>query len=107
MIKYRVVYTFEGRPKQKTYLAPDKTHIYQAFLRNMKGYDAELKEIIPIGKVYYGIWNDVKKEFQFGIKSPTIAGAIAQLTRKIGYDAKKWRFEPRIIEEINFEEKGG
>ena len=39
MIKYRVIYTFEGRPKQKTYLAPDKTHIYQAFLRNMKGYN--------------------------------------------------------------------
>lgn len=47
--------------------------------------------------VRYGIWNSVKKEFQFGIDEPSKKKAIEKLFHKIGNDARKWRFEVRRI----------
>ena len=41
----------------------------------------------------YGIWNSIKKEFQFGINEPTPEKARRKLFKKIGYDSYKWRFE--------------
>lgn len=49
----------------------------------------------------YGIWNTIKKEFQFGIKEPTKQKAQKKLFNKIGYDSYKWRFEVRKIPEQN------
>lgn len=46
----------------------------------------------------YGIWNTVKKQFQFGICEDTPALAEARLFQKIGNDARKWRFETRRLE---------
>lgn len=46
---------------------------------------------------YYGIWNSVKKEFQFGIKEPSKKKARQKLFDKIGNDARKWRFEVKEI----------
>lgn len=43
----------------------------------------------------YGIWNGMKKEFQFGICEDTPMLAEARLFQKIGDDARKWRFEAR------------
>ncbi len=43
----------------------------------------------------YGVYNTVKKEFQFGIKEPSKNKAWKKLFEKIGYDAYKWRFEIR------------
>ena len=48
----------------------------------------------------YGIWNDVTKQFQFGICEDTPALAEARLAQKIGRDHHKWRFEPRRIQEV-------
>lgn len=45
----------------------------------------------------YGIWNSNAKEFQFGIKEDSPMLAEARLVYKIGDDAKKWRFEVRIL----------
>lgn len=45
----------------------------------------------------YGIWNDVKREFQFGICEDTPALAIARLKHKIGRDSRKWRFRVRRL----------
>lgn len=45
----------------------------------------------------YGIWNDVKKEFQFGICEDTPMMAEARLYQKLGDDARKWRFQPRML----------
>lgn len=45
----------------------------------------------------YGIWNNVKKRFQFGICEDTPALAEARLFQKIGDDARKWRFEPKAF----------
>lgn len=45
----------------------------------------------------YGIWNTVKKAFQFGICEDTPMLAEARLFQKIGDDARKWRFEQRPI----------
>lgn len=44
-----------------------------------------------------GIWNSVRREFQFGIDEPTPKKAQQKLFEKIGYDSYKWRFEIRII----------
>ena len=42
----------------------------------------------------YMIWNDVQKEFQFpSICETTEKGANTLLFKKIGNDARKWRFE--------------
>ena len=45
----------------------------------------------------YGIYNTVKKEFQFGIKEPSKTKAWNKLFEKIGNDARKWRFEVKEI----------
>ena len=45
----------------------------------------------------YGIWNDVKKEFQFGICEDTPALAEARLKQKIGRDRHTWRFSVRRL----------
>lgn len=45
----------------------------------------------------YGIWNSMRKEFQFGICETTKAKAHRALFRKIGHNSLKWRFEPRYI----------
>ena len=45
----------------------------------------------------WGIWNCAKKEWQFGICEDTPMLAEARLYQKIGDDARKWRFEPRIL----------
>ena len=47
----------------------------------------------------YGIWNNRKKEFQFGIKEPSKRKAWQRLFDKIGNDARKWRFEVKAISE--------
>lgn len=47
----------------------------------------------------YGIYNTMKKEFQFGIKEDTKKKAFNKLFNKIGYDSYKWRFEVRRIPE--------
>lgn len=47
----------------------------------------------------YGIWNNCTKEFQFGIKEDSPMLAEARLVYKIGDDARKWRFEARILPE--------
>ena len=41
----------------------------------------------------WGIWNSIKKEYQFGISEDTPEKASKQLFQKIGKDAYKWRFE--------------
>lgn len=48
----------------------------------------------------WGIWNSVRKEFQFGISEDTPMLAEARLYQKIGDDAGKWRFEPRQLPEV-------
>lgn len=45
----------------------------------------------------WGIWNQVKKEFQFGIAEDTPMLARARLFQRIGDDARKYRFELRQI----------
>lgn len=49
--------------------------------------------------VHYGIWNNNKKEFQFGICESTVKKARQKLFKKIGYESYKWRFEVREIKE--------
>lgn len=45
----------------------------------------------------YGVYNRMKKEFQFGICEPSKKKAKNKLFQKIGKDAYKWRFEVRKI----------
>ena len=45
----------------------------------------------------YGIWNSATKKFIFGIKEDTPMLAEARLFQKIGDDARKWRFQTKII----------
>lgn len=45
----------------------------------------------------YGIWNDVKKEFQFGICEDTPALAEARLGKQKIRDSHKWRFSVRRL----------
>lgn len=47
--------------------------------------------------VKYGVYNTMKKEFQFGICEDSPMLAEARLHYLIGDDAKKWRFEFRPI----------
>lgn len=47
----------------------------------------------------YGIYNTMKKEFQFGIREETRQKAFDRLFKRIGYDSYKWRFEVRRIKE--------
>ena len=59
-------------------------------------------------KVYYhgipgkkfGIYNGAAKQFQFGISEDTPMLAMARLYQKIGDDAKKYRFEPKMLPEV-------
>ena len=43
-------------------------------------------------EVRYGIYNTMKKTFQFGINEPSKNKAYNALFKKIGYDAYRWRF---------------
>ena len=43
----------------------------------------------------YGIWNNRRKQFQFGISEPSKKRAWKKLFNKIGNDARKYRFEVR------------
>jgi len=45
----------------------------------------------------YGIWNTMRKCWQFGISEDTPMLAVARLFQKIGDDARKWRFEARPL----------
>lgn len=45
----------------------------------------------------YGIWNDVRKEYQFGIAEDSTGLALAHLIQKIGDNARKYRFSARRI----------
>ena len=47
----------------------------------------------------WGIWNQVKKEFQFDISEDTPMLAQARLYQKIGDDARKYRFEVKQLPE--------
>lgn len=48
----------------------------------------------------WGIWNAGKGCFQFDIREDTPMLAVARLYQKIGDDAKKWRFEPRMLPHV-------
>lgn len=43
----------------------------------------------------YGVWNALKKEFQFGIHCETPEQAAKALRSKIGYDSARSRFQIR------------
>ena len=45
----------------------------------------------------YGVQNNVKKEFQFGINEGSKKRALTKLIDKVGKDSYKWRFEIREI----------
>lgn len=45
----------------------------------------------------YGIWNAVRKQFQFGISEDSPMLAEARLVYKIGDDAKKYRFSAKAL----------
>lgn len=45
----------------------------------------------------WGVWNTIKKEFQFEISEDTPMLAQARLFQKIGDDARKSRFEIRQL----------
>ena len=47
--------------------------------------------------VYWGIYNNSKKEFQFGIYEDTPMLAVARLFQIIGENARKWKFEPKKL----------
>ena len=49
----------------------------------------------------YGIWNTVRKAFQFGISEDTPMLAQARLFQMIGDDARKYRFEVRRLPKEN------
>ena len=46
---------------------------------------------------HYGVWNSIKKEFQFGICECTKKKTQQKLYETIGHDAKKYRFEIKEI----------
>jgi len=48
----------------------------------------------------YGIYNSMRKEFQFGICEPTKLRAEKKLIEKIGKDAYKWRFEAKLLPKV-------
>lgn len=49
------------------------------------------------GNSRWGIYNVKAKAFQFGIDEETPMLAEARLFQKIGDDARKYRFEPRVL----------
>ena len=48
----------------------------------------------------YGIWNTMRKCWQFGISEDTPMLAEALLFQKIGDDARKYRFEARPLPKV-------
>lgn len=55
----------------------------------------------------YGVWNNVKKEFQFGINEGSKKRALTKLIDKVGKDSYKWRFEIREIKQgMKIQSKG-
>jgi Lar family restriction alleviation protein len=48
----------------------------------------------------YGIYNTMEGRFQFQICEDTPMLAEARLHQILGEDAKKWRFEPRVIKDV-------
>lgn len=52
----------------------------------------------------YGIWNGMAKCFQFNICEDTPMLAEARLYQKIGDDARKYRFEPRMLPDLHRED---
>lgn len=57
--------------------------------------------------VKYGIWNNMKRCFQFGICEDTPMLAEARLYQKIGDDARQWRFESKPLPRELVERYGG
>lgn len=55
----------------------------------------------------FGIYNTVAKKFQFGISEDTPMLAEARLFQKLGDDAKRWAFEPRMLPKERKDENGG
>jgi hypothetical protein len=108
MKKVEIEYTFENRPKKKIILAETKQMAKKNFLRNMKDYmdKVEIKSIKVISELYYGVYNNMKKEFQFNIKEKSPSKARYKLAKIIGNDCYKWRFEYRVIEEVSYERNG-
>ena len=49
------------------------------------------------GQSKWGVWNNMRKEFQFGICEDTPLLAERKLRQKIGNDARKWRFEVKQL----------
>lgn len=45
----------------------------------------------------WGIWNAEKKEFQFDVHEDTPMLAEARLFQIIGEDARKWKFEAKML----------
>ena len=106
MKQFKISYTFEGRLKSKTVYAKTKISAENHFYKNMKQY-LNLVEILCVeetAEVIYGIWNSIKKEFQFGIREKTPNSAINKLFKKIGDDARKFRFKVKPIELKRMEE---
>lgn len=54
----------------------------------------------------YGIYNTCTKKFVFGIVADNPYKAKKLLFKKIGNDARKWRFEARLIPEHMLDDKG-
>ena len=45
----------------------------------------------------WGIWNKERKQFQFDIREDTPMLAEARLFQIIGEDARKWKFEVKML----------
>jgi hypothetical protein len=50
-----------------------------------------------VPNVKWGIYNTKAKQFQFGICEDSPYKAQKALSKKIGNDARKWRFEPKQL----------
>lgn len=55
------------------------------------------------GTSKWGIYNTYSKEFQFGICEDTPCLAEKKLFKKIGNDARKWRFEVKQLSKSELE----
>ena len=56
------------------------------------------------GRNKWGIYNALRKEFQFGISEDTPYLAEKKLFKKIGNDARKWRFEVKQLPKSKMKE---
>ena len=54
-----------------------------------------------MNETYYGVYNTIKKEFQFDICEPSKQKATKKLFKKISKDAYKNRFEIRPLKHGN------